>query len=636
MHRDDVSRSTDFREQITSLFDTSPDAIISVDADGRIVDFNSAAEHLFGVRRHEMTGELVAGLVPADLRRQHVEGLSRAAATGTSRLSGQTVETRGLHANGSEIPIELAIVKAPDDYPARFIAYIRDIADRKAAESALANSEKKYRDFVENAVYGIFRSTPEGRFVSVNQALMEMLGYQTKAELLELDLSRDVYASPDDRQRVLREHAGTVVETDWKRKDGSMITVRLKGRTVDAPEGPFYDVVVEDITKRRSLETQLAQIQRVETLGRFAGGIAHDFNNLLTVIMGFSQSLLDDDRLEALHRSDVQQISRAAGRAADLTRQILAFSRKQILQPVNIDLNQVLIETRALLRRIIREDIALELALCESAALINADPGQIEQVVINLAVNARDAMPTGGVLRISVSKVTLTGADVARRLASAPGPHVRLSVTDTGIGMAPDVVSRIFEPFFTTKPRDRGTGLGLSTAYGIVKQSGGSIWASSEVGAGSTFDIYFPEVSGKPTVAAEASASTPTTAGGETVLLVEDDDGVRLLASEILKRLGYRVLVAPDEAEALRVAADAARTIDLVLTDVVLPSMGGAELARCIKASRPNLAVLFMSGYSEDLIAHHGVLEQGTLLLQKPFTREALAGKVREALDSRK
>jgi PAS domain S-box-containing protein len=636
MHRDDQSRSTDLQAAISSLFDTSPDAIISVDAHGRIVDFNAAAERLFGVRRQEMKGELVAALVPADLRRQHVEGLSRAAATGTSRLAGRTVETRGLRSDGSEVPIELAIVKAPDDYPARFIAYIRNIADRKTAEIALAKSEKRYRDFVENAVYGIFRSTADGRFVSVNRALVEMLGYQTEAELLRLNLARDVYASPDDRQRVLREHAGAVVETDWKRKDGSLITVRLKGRIVDVPEGPFYDVVVEDITQRRSLETQLAAIQRVETLGRFAGGIAHDFNNILTVIIGFSQSLLDDEGLEGLHRTDVQQISRAAGRAADLTRQILAFSRKQILQPVNVDLNQVLVETRALLRRIITENIALEMTLCDSPALINADPGQIEQVVINLAVNARDAMPTGGVLRISTSIVTLTDADVARRLASAPGQHVRLSVTDTGIGMAPDVVSRVFEPFFTTKPRDRGTGLGLSTAYGIVKQSGGSIWASSEVGVGSTFDIYFPAISGKPTIVAEAPAATPATAGGETVLLVEDDAGVRLLSSEILKRLGYRVLVASDESEALRLAADATQNIDLLLTDVVLPSMGGAELARSIKASRPHLAVLFMSGYSEDLIAHHGVLEHGTLLLQKPFTRVALAGRVREALDSRK
>jgi two-component system cell cycle sensor histidine kinase/response regulator CckA len=382
----------------------------------------------------------------------------------------------------------------------------------------------------------------------------------------------------------------------------------------------------------RASEEQLRQSQKLESVGQLAGGIAHDFNNLLTVINGNSDLLLrrlDDEQ----QRERVEEIKKAGGRAAQLTRQLLAFSRKQMLQPVVLNLNHVVPDVGKMLRRLIGEDIDLMTALDPELGQVNADPGQIEQVLMNLAINARDAMPKGGKLTIQTANVYLDESYVRTHAAAKPGPHVMLAVSDNGHGMDAETQARIFEPFFTTKEKGKGTGLGLSTVYGIVKQSGGDIWVYSEVGRGTTFKIYLPcvEEAAEPHEQAAPQASTPQ--GFETVLLVEDDEIVRKLAREILELNGYGVLAAADGGEALSLCERHEGPIHLLLTDVVMPQMSGREVAEQAATLRPAMKVLYMSGYTDDSIIHHGVLDAGVAFLEKPFTPDAMARKVREVLD---
>lgn len=371
----------------------------------------------------------------------------------------------------------------------------------------------------------------------------------------------------------------------------------------------------------------------MEAVGRLAGGVAHDFNNLLTAISGHAQILLEDLPADDPARADIEEISRAADRAADLTRQLLAFSRKQMLRPQVLDPNALIGEIQKMLRRLIGEDIELITRLAPDLGAVRADPGQLEQVIMNLAVNARDAMPTGGRLLIETRNVEL-GEDDARRLAPLqPGPHVVLIVSDTGAGMDESTRERIFEPFFTTKEKGKGTGLGLSTVYGIVQQSGGHIWVYSEPGQGTTFKIYLPRVDARPEAAPAPSDADGAHNGREVVLLVEDEDAVRSLARRILEKRGYTVLTARTGPEALRIAERHDGPIHLILTDVVMPEMSGRELAERIAPTRPDARTLFMSGYTEDDVLRRGVLNEGAAFLEKPFTPSALAQKVREVLD---
>jgi CheY-like chemotaxis protein len=370
----------------------------------------------------------------------------------------------------------------------------------------------------------------------------------------------------------------------------------------------------------------------MEAVGRLAGGIAHDFNNLLTVILGSGQLLLEEVGRERPERRDLEDIVKSAQRAAELTRQLLAFSRRQVLEPQVFDLNAVLANIERLLRRLIGEDLNLLTVPCRYPGLVRADPGQLEQVIANLAVNARDAMPNGGTLTIATSSVTLDESFARDHPGAGPGPHVMLSVTDTGSGMSGDVMAHLFEPFFTTKEPGKGTGLGLSTVYGIVRQSGGFIWAESEPGRGSTFRICLPRVSPEGATRHDVIRSGELH-GSETVLVAEDSKAVRELAVRVLQGYGYTVLSAPDGDAAAKVAAHHAGPIHLLATDVIMPKGGGRALAARLTAARPHLRVLYVSGYTDDAVAHHGVLEPGIALLQKPFTPVTLARKVREVLD---
>jgi len=509
--------------------------------------------------------------------------------------------------------------------------------DHKRHEEALRHSEARYRSLVQSAVYGIYRASVDGRFLDVNPALIHMLGYASAEEVVRLDPQKEVFLEPSAHAHLMQEFQRTgkldSAEVRWKKKDGGAITVRLSGRSADSMDDSeaTLEIIAEDVTERRALEDQFRQAQKMEAVGRLAGGVAHDFNNLLMVVSGYTEVLLEE-----LNESDpllpkVQAIQQAADRATTLTRQLLAFSRKQLLELKVVDVNAIVSDMERLLRPLIGENIDLTTRLAPNVGHTRADAGQLEQVIMNLVVNAKDAMPTGGRIVIQTSEEEL---DTLRREHTLiqPGSYILLSVSDSGAGMDKETQSRIFEPFFTTKEKGKGTGLGLSTVYGIVKQSGGYIFANSEPGAGTAFRIYLPKVldpSGKPGVAKQPQV---VTGGSETVLLVEDEESVRELVRETLKSRGYSVMEASDGINGMKVAESFDGKIDILITDVAMPGMSGHELAKRVTAARPNIKVLFLSGYTEDAIIHEGVLDPGTAFLQKPFTLQALARKVRDVL----
>ncbi len=517
---------------------------------------------------------------------------------------------------------------------------LREASERRArrdTEVALRASEASYVALVEQAPVGIYRSTPAGRFVSANAALARILGYSSTQELLSLEMARDVYADADERRRLVEQDTYTnqvyeELEATWKKKDGTRIRVQLSVRASRNQDGQveFYEAFVRDITNQRQLEAQLAQAQKMEAIGRLAGGVAHDFNNLLTVILSYSELLLEDLPAGSSDRDDVTQIRKAAQGASELTGQLLAFSRQQVLQPKVVDLNAAVSGMERLLTRVLPEDIKLRCTTASDTGTIRVDPGQLEQVIMNLAVNARDAMPTGGLLTIETANVDLDAAYLQAHPLAKPGRYVMLAVTDTGTGMDAATQARIFEPFYTTKEIGKGTGLGLATVQGIVQQSGGFIWVYSEPDHGTVFKIYLPRVD-EPASTGDAATAAPTR-GTETVLVVEDVPAVRAVTREMLKRYGYNVLEAADGPTALQLAAGYAEPIDLLLTDVVMPEMNGRDLADRIQAARPATKVLFMSGYTDDAVVRHGILQDGIAYLQKPFTPGSLATKVREVL----
>ncbi|HET7205008.1 MAG TPA: ATP-binding protein, partial [Terriglobales bacterium] len=427
------------------------------------------------------------------------------------------------------------------------------------------------------------------------------------------------------------------VEVELKRRDGAPITVRCTGRKVkeEYENGPCFDVFAEDVTERRVLERQLRMAGKMEAVGRLSGGIAHDFNNLLGVIIGYSQVLRRKLASESGLLECAEEIEKAGQRAASLTRQLLAFSRQQILTPSILNLNNLVQDMAKMLPRLLGEDIAVSTSLSPDLGVVRADQSQIEQVIMNLAVNARDAMPDGGTLRIETRNVELDQAYAWQHAGAKPGPCVMLAVIDTGTGIDPDTLAHIFEPFFTTKEVGKGTGLGLATVYGVVKQSGGYVWAESEPGQGASFQIFLPRVAEPDT---EATATTPfeeAVGGSETILLVEDSEPLRKLTQSFLVSHGFRVLAAQDGEEAIQLETRHSGKIDLLLTDVVMPGMNGRALAERMLPGQPGMRVLYISGYTDSFVARHGVLEQGTELLHKPFTEDVLIRKVREVLDAK-
>ena len=504
---------------------------------------------------------------------------------------------------------------------------------------ALGSSEERYRTLFESNVSAVFRSTPEGSILECNQRFCDMFGY-SREELISQPSWFLYPGGKEERDGIVadrvRRGVPGIFESRYRRKDGTLLwvlTSATMGRNNDGTV--FFEGTMIDVTERRRLEEQLFQAQRMEAVGRLAGGIAHDFNNVLTVITGYSALLLARTHPSDPVYEDAQEIRSASERAASLTRQLLAFSRQQVLQPQVLCLNHVLEGIAKMVGRLIGEDIELSLRCASNLQSVKADPGQIEQIVLNLVVNARDAMPDGGKLTIETANVDLDSDYLDTHPYATRGPNVMLAVSDTGIGIDESLRPRIFEPFFTTKEHGKGTGLGLSTVYGIVKQSGGHIEVYSEVNRGATFKVYFPRVeqSAAPISFPRETGTHADDCGRETILLVEDDEALRKLAQRALATSGYRVLAPdlPQEAETL--CREHRGAIDLLLTDVVMPGISGREVARRISAQRPGVRVLYMSGYTTNAIVDHGVLDQGLAFLPKPFTPASLTAKVREILD---
>jgi signal transduction histidine kinase/ActR/RegA family two-component response regulator len=467
-----------------------------------------------------------------------------------------------------------------------------------------------------------------------------MLGYGSAEQVLALDPRRDVFVDAGELSRLMRQfREGTApgnMEVRWKRQDGKVITVRLSGRGVRRPEesAEVLEMIAEDVTEQRVLENQFRQAQKMEAVGRLAGGVAHDFNNLLMVIGGYTEQLLEHTSKTNSLYPKIESIHHATERAASLTRQLLAFSRKQLLELKVVDLNVIMADMERLLRPLIGESIELQTVPAADLGRTRADAGQIEQVIMNLVVNAKDAMPEGGKLTIQTANANLGGDDFREYSYIQPGAYVMLSVSDNGHGMDKETQARIFEPFFTTKEKGKGTGLGLSTVYGIIKQSGGYVLVQSELGHGTTFRIYLPRVEESAEPVGTVRISQPQHGGSETVLLVEDEESVRQLVRETLELRGYNVLEAENGEAALQIVTHHAEPIHMLITDVVMPGMSGRELSARLCATHPQTKVLYLSGYTEDAIVHEGVLEAGTAFLQKPFTLQMLSRKVREVLGS--
>jgi PAS domain S-box-containing protein len=610
------------------VLDTSPSMISVVDRDGRLRFANRAAASFHGATVEELLGRPptpAGGDADEVLRTGHkVEREEARAAPGGEPHWFHTIQVPLVRPHGEVQVLGIAT----------------DVTDRRRAEEELAASAARYRAIVESSFDGLIVIDAAGRVVEFNRAAERTFGYRREdavgrrlADLIVPEHLRAAHTAGLERYVATR--VGTVIgrpiEMPAVRADGTQLRVEVSVTPVAGTEPPIFAGVVRDVTQRVELEARLRQSQKLQALGQLAGGVAHDFNNVLTVITTNCEVLRGDPPAPT-GRELVAEIREAAERATLLTRQLLLFGRRAVLQPAVLDLNEVLAGTSKMLRRLIGENVALSIRPGRGLRMIEIDLGQIEQVVINLALNARDAMPTAGELSIETHNVVLD-EELCRGKACRPGPFVQLSVTDTGTGMSPEVLARIFEPFFTTKGAG-GTGLGLATVCTIVEDNGGTIAVSSAVGRGSTFNVFLPAVAASAAAQPIAEPSPPR-GRGETVLLVEDEGPVRDATRRALEHYGYRVLAASEADEALRLSLEHRGDIDLLVTDVVMPALGGRGLAERLRALRPTLRVLYISGYNEEYVARHGVVPASDAYLQKPFTRHLLARRVRDVLDVR-
>jgi two-component system cell cycle sensor histidine kinase/response regulator CckA len=629
------------REELFHLIsENAADMIAVVDMKGKRL-FNSVSyQRVLGYSPEELQASSAFEQIHPDDR----ESVKKAAEDAQRSGIGRTLEYRIRHKNGTWLVLEStsSVIVDALGKPEKLIIVNRNVTERKRAEEALRRSEADFRSAVQDAPYGIYRASMSGQFLQLNPALQKMLGYESAEELLTKDLANDIFRNAAEFRRLseLLTRSGEIkdIEMDWKRQDGTPITVRCSGRCINGENGApaYFETFAEDVTEKRVLEKQLRMAQKMEAIGRLSGGIAHDFNNHLGVIIGYSRVLRKALGASATLCDHALEIERAGQRAASLTKQLLAFSRQQVLTPVVLSLNALASEMESMLPQLLGEDIEMSLGLDPELGNVKADQSQIEQVIMNLAVNARDAMPTGGKLKIQTSNVELDQAYTWNHPGSRVGSYVLLAVTDTGSGMDPGTLAHIFEPFFTTKERGKGTGLGLATVYGIVKQSNGYVWVDSTPGKGTRFEIYLPRHTDEPAAITHKVDSGEKLRGSENILLVEDAQPLRKLAQTFLEAAGFRVLSAGCGEEALEVATSSGITFDLLLTDVVMPGMNGRVLAEQILPRQPGIGVLYMSGYTDSFIAGHGVLDPGTHLLHKPFTEEILIHKVREVLEGRK
>ena len=631
IHR--IRRELVEREELFHLISqNAADMIAVVDMEGRRI-FNSLSyEKVIGYSPEELQSSSAFEQIHPDDR----EYVKKAAEDAKHSGIGTTLEYRFRHKDGTWLVLEStsSVIRNAEGEPEKLVVVNRNITERKRAEA-------DFRSVVEDAPYGIYRASITGRFLQVNPALQKMLGYDQEQELLGKDLAKDIFRHNGEYQRLTellnRSKEIKDIEMEWNKQDGTSITVRCSGYSIYDENGfpACFEVFAEDVTEKRVLERQLRMAQKMEAIGRLSGGIAHDFNNLLGVIIGYSRVLKKALGAGNALCEHALEIEKAGERAASLTKQLLAFSRQQVLTPAILDLNALASDMEGMLPRLLGEDVKVSLELDPELGSVKADQSQIEQIIMNLAVNARDAMPNGGQLKIRTANFEIDQTYTRNHPGSKTGKYVLLAVTDTGTGMNAETLTHMFEPFFTTKERGKGTGLGLATVYGIVKQSNGYIWVDSAPGKGTSFEIYLPRHAGQP-AGEQKLDSEERLRGSECILLVEDAEPLRRLAKSFLETGGFRVFSAESGEEALEVAAGFGGVFDLLLTDVVMPGINGRVLAEQLLPRQPGMKVLYMSGYTDSFIAGHGVLEPGTHLLHKPFTDEVLIRKVRQVLDGGK
>jgi two-component system, cell cycle sensor histidine kinase and response regulator CckA len=623
-----LARGAASEARYRSLMEQANDAILLFAPDLRILEANRRAEKLFECSKEQIVGRSYSSF----FAREDEVGLLGDHATLLAQGATRVQDRHVVRADGSvaSVDVSASLIRIGDE--AVVLSILHDTSERK-------RTEEEYRLLFDSNPHPMWVYDPETlAFLAVNDAAIQLYGY-SRAEFLGLTI---LDIRPAEGVPALQEPARTqpdepsLVASQWthRKKDGSTFQVAITSNTLRFLGRRARLVLATDVSETRRLEAQLVQAQKMEAVGRLAGGVAHDFNNVLGVITGYGELLLKSLGPEHPGSKRVEEIQKAAERAAGLTRQLLAFSRQQVLQPRVLDLNEVVADVEKMLGRLIGEDVHLVIARDASLGRIRADPGQIEQVLMNLSVNARDAMPKGGGLILETANVTLDEAYATAHPEVRPGPFVMLSVTDTGEGMDAATRAHVFEPFFTTKPAGKGTGLGLATVFGIVQQSGGSVSLDSEVGVGTTCKIYFPRVEDALPLPSRPLASAAPRGGTETVLLVEDADSLREMIREILEEAGYTVLESSDPDEALFKVSTFASPLGLILTDVVMPGMSGPELAKSVRLARPEIKVLFMSGYTDEAMGVHGVLGTGTQFIQKPFAADALLRKVREAIDA--
>ena len=615
------------------LFETAKDGILILDfKTGQIADVNPFLIEMLGYTHSEFVGKKLWEIGPFKDIPASRSAFSELQTKGVIRYEDLPLETK----DGRRINVEFVSNVYPVDGTQVVQCNVRDITERVHAEAALKISEAHHRSVFEGAVHGIYRGTLDGRFLDVNPALVAMLGYSSAEEVLKLSVAQDVFAEPEEGLRLLHKWQLTgeiEEEVQWKRRDQRLITVRLSGRVLrtENQRAAGLEVIAENITERRALEEQLRQAQKIEAVGQLAGGMAHEFNNYLGIVLGYSELLLEEAGATEGLRRNVAEIKAATQRAASVTRQLLALSRRQVLEPKVLDVNAVVWETHKLLRRLIPGNIDLVPVLEPNLQQVKVDPSQIQQILINLVVNARDAMPQGGKVVIETANVELDEEYAGRHIEVQPGRYVMLAVSDNGSGIDAQTQARIFEPFFTTKQEGKGTGLGLSTVYGIVRQSGGHITVESALREGTRFRIYLP-----PTAVTELKVEDETPpmqteilSGTEMVLVVEDEPALRRLISVSLEKRGYAVLAAEDGTEAIRILENNPGEIDLVVSDIMMPKLNGLELRKKATLLRPDMRFLFISGYAEDTIGQTAHLPQDAGYLEKPFLPIELARKVR-------
>ena len=621
------------QELLAKAFEVSPHGLVLTDSVGNIVLVNRQACDIFGYSEAELLGRSVDLLLPAGLRGSHATHRAGYMRVPTARLMGVGRELEAVRKDGRGIIVEVGLAPVVQGDRPHVLASVVDVTKRKETQSRLEWLSLA----VEQSPIAVVMTDLDGHIEYVNTAFTRVTGYQPDEVLGKTPrILKSGETSPTTyRDLWTTILAGQVWHGDLvnRRKDGTLYEDAMWVFPVTDSRGQVVRLLAlkEDVSKKRSLEAQLRQAQRMESIGRLAGGVAHDFNNVLTAIFGYTELVSETLAPDSRSRGDLEEIRRAAQRASALTRQLLAFSRQQILQPVVVETNELVENLEKMLRRIVGEDIKLKLALSRDTGNVRVDAGQFDQVLMNLVVNARDAMPKGGSLVIETANADLDEHYAMEHQPVIPGPYVLIAVSDTGGGIPPEVRSRIFEPFFTTKEIGKGTGLGLSTVYGIVKQSGGYVWVYSEMGRGTTFKIYLPRVD-SPADTGESAVQPTELKGTETVLLAEDDETLRNLTAGVLRRLGYTVLAAATPDIARTIAREHNGPIHLLLTDVVMPGSSGRDLARELAKSRSQTRVLFVSGYTGEAMIQHGLTEPGLNYLQKPYTPGVLAAKVREVL----